>query len=383
MKCIGFIAVLLLVGIFCVSAGSAASDAKDNISVTNLSLEPAVFMKGDTGTIGITLKNTGAATVQIGKSTMNGNGMLVISDETYSNLVNLGGGTSYTYNYGIRADAADGTYYPSIYLSFIPSGTLSRTIPIKVSDVPLSLSVINMPDTFQKGKEAEFALRIGNPRENSVSGVTLVAEGSSMTFSPTSVFVGELAADGSSDVNVTVTPTEEGELTFRVLYQNGLNDHETVCLLPVQFGTDRKNPVMVANAIEVMPEGDGIRISGDVTNAGLENAYSVVVTVAPPAKPMDPYRSYVVGNLEPDDFSGFELTVQTGDADEIDMIIQYRDVDGNAYETRAPVSVLEDQGISNVAPVSGNGLSPLMVAVLILLLIGVFWVISLSWRKKD
>ena len=383
MKCVWYVAVLLLVGLFCVSAGSATSGAKDNISVTNISLEPAVFMKGDTGTVGITLKNTGTATVQIGKSTMNGNGLLVVSGETYGNLVNLGGGTSYTYNYVIRADAADGIYYPSIYLTFIPSGTLSRTIPIKVSDVPLSLSVISMPDTFQQGKEAEFTLRVGNPRENAVNGVTLVPEGSSMTFSPTSVFVGELAADGSADVNVTVTPSKEGELTFRVLYQNGLNDHETVRSLPVQFGTDRKDPVMVANAIEVIPEGNGIRISGDVTNAGLENAYSVVVTVAPPAQPMDPYRSYVVGNLEPDDFSGFELTVQTGDAEEIDMIIQYRDVDGNAYETTVPVSVLEDQGDSNVAPVSGNGLSPLMIGVLILLLIGVFWVISLSWRKKD
>ena len=383
MKYIWFIAVLLLAGFFCVSAGSAASGAKDNISVTNISLEPAVFMKGDTGTVGITVKNTGTATVQIGKSTMNGNGLMVISGETYGNLVNLGGGTSYTYNYVIRADVADGTYYPSIYLTFIPSGTLSRTIPIKVSDVPLSLSVISMPDTFQEGKKAEFTLRIGNPRENSVNGVTLVPEGSSMTFSPTSVFVGELAADGSADVNVTVTPTEEGELTFRVLYQNGLNDHEIVRSLPVQFGTDRKDPVMVANAIEVIPEGDGIRISGDVTNAGLENAYSVVVTVAPPAQPMDPYRSYVVGNLEPDDFSGFELTVQSGEADEIEMVIQYRDVDGNAYESTVPVSVLEDEGETYAVNASNNGLSPLMVGVILLLLVGVGWVISLSWRKKE
>lgn len=383
MKRVWWVAAFLLVGFFCVSVGSATSGAKDNISVTNITLEPAVFMKGDTGTVGITLKNTGTPTVQIGKSTMNGNGLLVISGETYGNLVNLGGSTSYTYNYVIRADGVDGTYYPSIYLTFIPSGTLSRTIPIKVSDVPLSLSVISMPDTFQEGKEAEFTVRVGNPRENAVNGVTLVPEGSSMKFSPTSVFVGELAADGSADVNLTVTPTKEGELTFKVLYQNGLNDHETVRSLPVLFGTDRKDPVMVANAIEVIPEGNGFRISGDVTNAGLENAYSVVVTVAPPAQPMDPYRSYVVGNLEPDDFSGFELTAQIGDAEEIDMLIQYRDVDGNAYETTVPVSVQEDQGVSNAAPVSGNGLSPLMIGVLILLLIGVVWVISFSWRKKD
>jgi len=52
-------------------------------------------------------------------------------------------------------------------------------------------------------------------------------------------------------------------------------------------------------------------------------------------------------------------------------------------ESTVPVSVLEDEGETYAVNASNNGLSPLMVGVILLLLVGVGWVISLSWRKKE
>ena len=48
-------------------------------------------------------------------------------------------------------------------------------------------------------------------------------------------------------------------------------------------------------------------MTGDVYNAGLEVANSVLLTTGG-GQPVNPYRNYVVGSLQPDDFSSFELT---------------------------------------------------------------------------
>ena len=45
-----------------------------------------------------------------------------------------------------------------------------------------------------------------------------------------------------------------------------------------------------------------------MTNNGLTDARSVLVTVDSPATPVNPNPVYAIGNLEPDDFSSFEVT---------------------------------------------------------------------------
>jgi len=78
----------------------------------------------------------------------------------------------------------------------------------------------------------------------------------------------------------------------------------------------------------VITEGGHYKVTGDVTNAGLEDAKSVLVTSGSPAVPVDPFRVYVVGSLEPDDFSGFEVTFTAEDADFVPLLIYYKDDDG-------------------------------------------------------
>ena len=59
--------------------------------------------------------------------------------------------------------------------------------------------------------------------------------------------------------------------------------------------------------MKVKNDGTVYHITGDVNNAGLETANTVMVTSLS-LQPQDPYKTYVVGALKPDDFGGFEVT---------------------------------------------------------------------------
>jgi hypothetical protein len=75
-------------------------------------------------------------------------------------------------------------------------------------------------------------------------------------------------------------------------------------------------------------------------NAGLESTRSVLVTAGAPATPIDPFRVYVVGTLDPDDISTFEVTFQTDTGvTEIPLVVEYRDDDGNLYTATRPISL--------------------------------------------
>jgi len=75
-------------------------------------------------------------------------------------------------------------------------------------------------------------------------------------------------------------------------------------------------------------------------DAGLESARSVVISPGAPAAPADPFRVYVVGTLDPDDISMFEVTFRAdADVTEVPLVVEYRDGDGYLYSAARPVSL--------------------------------------------
>ncbi|WP_243670977.1 hypothetical protein [Methanoculleus chikugoensis] len=148
---------------------------------------------------------------------------------------------------------------------------------------------------------------MANPRSNAASGVQVIPQGGSgFTVTPESAFIGTLKPDASGTVAFNLTPAAETNVTFQVVWRNGINTHTADLVLPVAFGEDKKRADPVITNVEVVMEGDLCRATGDVMNAGLEPARSVVISPpgAPPATPTDPpFRVYVVGTLDPDDIS--------------------------------------------------------------------------------
>jgi hypothetical protein len=124
--------------------------------------------------------------------------------------------------------------------------------------------------------------------------------------------------------------------------------------LPIPFGVDKKQANPVISNVQVKSESGIYHITGDVNNAGLETANTVMVTVLSPAVPQDPYKTYVVGALKPDDFGSFEVTFSANSTSSIPIQLSYKDTDGNLYTSLQDVKISaatmnsQDSGVSNI-----------------------------------
>ncbi|MGE4374708.1 COG1361 S-layer family protein [Methanoculleus receptaculi] len=359
---------------------SPVAAATADIAVVSSSLDPPVMMSGDTGTLTIVVQNNGADPVAIQSARLYGKGVVPTTDP-YLAVGEIGGGNTRSFTFTVRADAGEGTFYPTFVLDFRDGGSLRNPVLIQVEDTPLSISMVKKPDAFSEGRTAGITLMVGNPRPNAVSGVQVVPEGTGFSVTPTSGFVGGLEPDASGTVTFNLTPETETDVTFRVVWRNGINTHTTDLVLPVTFGEDKKRANPVITNVEVTPISGGYRIVGDVMNAGLESARSVMIAPASPAIPIDPFRVYVVGTLDPDDISSFEVTLRVDAAvEDVPLVVEYRDDDGNLYTSTRTVGL----GGGTVAPVKEqeSGGFPVLGAVVVLLIaLGVAGAIYHSWKR--
>ncbi|WFN36730.1 hypothetical protein L1994_11440 [Methanomicrobium antiquum] len=333
------------------SSSTTSGTAYSYISVTSVEQDPEVLMYGDTGTITVTIKNTGSESVSIKRAELYTKDLNVLNDDAYDTVGYIGAGNEMQFTFTVKATSPDGIYYPRFYLDFTGSNSLSYSIPVKIGSTGLSISLTDAPEYYQEGKSDKITLTIGNPRENGVSGVSVCVKGDGITSTQSSHFIGSLDADSSSVVSFDVTPNTETDMIFEVTYYNGMNTHTSELSVPVVFGEDKKSANPVLNNVEITSSGSYQTISGDITNAGLEDAKSVVVTVKSPATAVDPYKSYVIGALEADDFSSFDVTF-TSISGEIPILISYKDVDGNTYEKTVTVS--SDSQSSKISGSSGS-----------------------------
>ncbi len=349
-----FLIFFLFTACTCTAIASAASSVDDTassqVAVTGITLDPEILMQGDTGMITVEVQNFGSSSVPLYRATLiTDNNLRLQNQGTYDSLGSLGTGTTMKFTFTVNASSWDGIYYPRFQLDYSDpsSDGLRYSIPVRVESAGIEVSVLDAPDSFSDGKKGSITLLIGNPRENTVHGITVTPQGDGITSTQRSIFVGDLKPGESRNVTFDITPSKETELGFTVNYKNGINTHSATVSLPVTFGEDKMGADMVISGIEVVPSGTGYSMSGDVSNVGLSDAKSVIVMVDSPAVPIDPDRVSVIGSLEPDDFSSFDLTFKAQGVSSIPVIVQYKDVDGNLYEEKTQVTL-------NSVSASGN-----------------------------
>ena len=353
------------------------SAAAAQVAVTNISIDPAIFFEDDTGIVNIEITNNGAESVAIRRATIYGGDVTVLS-QSYDTTTVIGAGNRMTFSFTIKADVPPGIYYPSFSLDFRDAGYLRYPIPIRVDNQPLTIAVLSKPDVFNEGRKDQVDILVGNPRDNPVSGAVVNFLGSRMDPVPSSYFIGNLDPDRSRQVSVNITPLEPGNLQILVQYKNGINDHADSLTLPVRFGESKTeaNPVLTNLVVEY---GNGhYTMTGDVYNAGLEVANSVVLATRSPTTPVDPYRNYVVGSLQPDDFSSFELTFTTSNVSEVPVAIEYRDIDGNPFEKVSMVSIPPNSTKNQ----EGSGIALPVIVVIVISAAVIGGAIWYSWKKR-
>jgi hypothetical protein len=239
------------------------------------------------------------------------------------------------FTFTVKAPTKEGIFYPRFYLDFSGSSSLSYNIPVKVDDTGLTLSVIDSPDSWLEDVSEFVKIRVGNPGDSTADGVTVYASGDGIESAQTSFFVGALASNEYVDLIFEVTPSKETTLEFNAEWKNGMNSQDSTVSIPIVFGEDTTGAEMIINNVEV----SGGTVTGDVSNAGLEDAYSVIVTAGSPAEPAEPYKQYVLGSLEPDDFSSFEVTYSLQGSDSsFPLVITWKDESGNTYSSEYTVS---------------------------------------------
>ena len=357
--------------------------AAGKVYISNTEYDPGAFFTGDTGTVTIYVTNGNSnQSIVVNHATI-GDKNIRLTSNPYDTSANIGPLQTQTFIFSVATDALEGTYYPTFSLSFRDADSLYYRAMIKVDNTPLDLTVIDKPDAFTQGKKKTITLQVANPRKNNVRNVVLEVAGDGITALSARTFIGDLDAGAKVPVNFTITPEKATTVLLTLTYNNGDNLHKTTMELPVAFGVDKKQADPVISNVQVTSEGGVYHVTGDVNNAGLETANTVMVTALAPAVPQDPYKTYVVGALKPDDFGSFEVTFTAGPGNtSIPIELSYKDTDGNIYRSVQDVKI-SASGIS-VSPADGSSsnMLPVAAAIIIILIFVGGWVYYLRRNKK-
>ncbi|MDO9324032.1 MAG: hypothetical protein Q7T80_03645 [Methanoregula sp.] len=354
--------------------------AADKVYVSGVTYDPAVFFPGDKGTLTVDVTNGNTETgVNVNHATLSSDTIKTTS-RPYDSSSSLGPVQKQSFVFSVTADGLDGTYYPTFSLSFRDSDSLFYRAMVKIDDTPLVLSILDKPDTYSQGKKKTIYAQVANPRENTVKNVILDVSGTGVTTTPSRVFVGKVASGATVPVNFTVTTDEPTTLHLVLNYDNGDNPHTVNMDLPVIFGVDKKQADPVISNVLVKSDTGIYHITGDVNNAGLETANTVTVTALSPAVPQDPYKTYVVGALKPDDFGSFEVTFSAKNAESVPLQLSYKDADGNVYNSVQDVKISASN--TTTQKDSNPPLIPIIAAIVILAVFIGGWILYLKKYKK-
>ncbi|ACL16588.1 COG1361 family protein [Methanosphaerula palustris] len=357
-----------------------ASQTSDTgqLQVTGTKLDPEVLMYGDTGTLTVDVVNTASHSITVKRGALTGNGAITVNDKNYAAVGDIGPGAKMSFTFTIKAGAPDGIYYPEFSLQFPEGTSLRYLVPVKIDNTGLVLAIQSQPDAYSAGQKDSITLSVGNPRQNSVNGVTVNAAGPSITMLPATSFIGTLGSNSASTTTLNITPAAPSNLTVQVLFTNGLNRHTQTLVIPVEFSESKTRADMVISNIVIKQSNSTIDLTGDITNAGLTPAKAVVVTPGKDVTGIDPYKQYVVGSLQPDDFSSFELTFNAKGATSVPVIVTYLDADGNQFSKTIPLSLGDTADTSTTADTS---FPILWVVILLLAILVVGYVINKSWKR--
>jgi hypothetical protein len=337
-RIIGIILLFLIISLLLAQNASgqvASSDELYEAHVTSVTIDPETFFPYDTGTVTVQMSNSGNQTVSLSHPDILGNNVKLLNSEAYNTVVRLGPGNTMTYSFLISMNPPEGTYFPLFTVSVIGGKSISYPFKIEVDSKNLSASIVNKPDNFSIGKPDTVNLSIVNRRDGTLKNILITPAGNGINVIPMQAFISTLSAGSSEEIPFQVTPNpgSDKELHFHITYQNGNNERVMDVILPINIGEDKTAVVPVINNVAVVNQGSYYHLTGNVNNAGVTDAMSLVVTVEAPARAVEPYSEYAVGTLTSGDYSSFELTFTASNLSSVPLQVQWKDADGNTFST--------------------------------------------------
>jgi hypothetical protein len=374
---------------------TASSELISSIAVTSFSMYPETLAPFEHGTITVAIQNVGLSAVQIESIGVDGKGIHVTNDiKNQRNIIGVDDTREFTFSF--TASGGEGIYYPSLLIRTKNSGYTRYPFSIKIEKKEAQLSFVDRSSPFNPGVETSITLQVANPRSNDIRAVwihPLYEHEAFESITPSAVYIGDLAAGTASDAAFALTPVQDTTVQFVAEYMNGDNPHEIIYELPIVLGQDKKIASPVLSNVMVTSEGSFYRVSGSISNAGLEDANGLVLTAKSPATPVYPDKEYVVGVLKPNDFSRtFTLTFEIdSDVQSVPVLITYKDNSGNVHEVEyiadipLPFFIADEGGImQQQAQKKTFPLHlPIMIGCIIIILAGVYGIYRLVKWKSD
>ncbi|MDD4137601.1 MAG: hypothetical protein PHT99_06890 [Methanoregula sp.] len=355
--------------------------AASKVYISDVTYDPGAFFTGDTGTVTVSVSNGNNNQSSVVNHVTFGDHDIRLTSTPYDSTTNIGPLQTQQFIFSVAADSLEGTYYPTFSMSFRDADSLYQRAMVQIDNTPLELTIIDKPDAFTQGKKRTIYMQVANPRDNAVENVILEVAGDGITATPSRTFIGDVASGAKIPVNFSVTPDKETRIVLTLLYDNGNNPHTVSMNIPVTFGIDKKLATPVMSNVVATNDGTVYHVTGDVNNAGLETANTVTVTVLSPATPQDPYKTYVVGALKPDDFGSFEVTFTTSaTSTSVPVQLSYKDIDGNIYNSVQDVKI-QASGLT-AQKSSGLPLVPIIAGLVIVVIFVGGWFVYLRKNKK-
>ncbi|MDY6931301.1 MAG: hypothetical protein SVJ22_05240 [Halobacteriota archaeon] len=376
---------------------NAETQSTDNVPqpaiiVTGYEVYPEVLMKGDRGTIGITIKNTAKNPIQVSamdptvymmsadiKSVELISRDLKILNDNYYNVGELGAGESLLFTFEIEADVPDGIYFPRIYVDLASTEDISYQVPVRVDSTPITLALLDIPKSIPQNERSEVKIGVSNTRPNSVGGVSVIPKGDNILITPSKYFIGEIEVNEMDSASFNITPhsDEIKNIHFDVIYRNGDNWDSETLIVPINIGEGKEAEILLTGVSVDRSVGlNSYVITGELDNIGTDVAGSILIKTeyTSGVEPIQPYKSYFVGTLEVDDFGSFELHMRlSGDVTEVPVIIQYRDSDGDLKTLREEIPIEFNEVVE-------EELSEWWIVFIICIIAIVAVIIGYSWK---
>ena len=373
-RLIGLILIILLIPVVLASTDSSSSstssstadssststtsarDAASLVYVSSVTLDPEEYFPYETGTVTVTVKNSGTTTVGLTHPDISGDHIHTTNNDAYNAVSYIGPGTTMTYTFDILADTMDGTYFPQFTVSTKDSISIRYPLTIQVDSRELNAS-ITKPDSFVRSASEMVNLTLINPRDGAISNIMVTTSGAGLDITPTQKYIGSMPGESSVAIPFTVIADHESNLTFHITYENGDVDHSTEVMLPIKFENDKTAAVPVVNNIALVSKGTYYDLTGDITNTGITDAKGLVVTVGSPAKGTGTYPEFAIGSLASDDSGSFDLTFTAQDLSSVPLIMTWKNKNGDDYSTTKILDLSSGTGslASPSAPAQSSG----------------------------
>ncbi|MBN1455055.1 MAG: hypothetical protein JW945_02220 [Methanomicrobia archaeon] len=427
-KGVGVFVITLLVvcALSLLAPVSGAADAsvaeRPAVMVTAYSVEPAVLMPGDTGTVTLTLKNPfidfsasemetnvapGGATesttttttsrgmsaeietIRLSAKTQDTRWLAESTDRTqYLNIGTLGPGESMSVSLPVTvlSYAPDGIYFPEVYIEVDNGDNVRFPIKVEIDRSELKLLEEDIPSMISLGESRTVKIMVANNRPNMVNGVNVLVRSSTadLDFTPQGVYVGNLNAYEQRTVSFMLTPHSAGmqDLTFEATYKNGNNVHRSTMASSVTAQISADVKLILVAAPDFVYQGDIARIEFDVANGKAKDikAVSVMPTTTSGLKLLP--SEYFIGDMEVGDVFTASFDLHTSDLDlgefTIPFELRYKDVETDKVysgEGYAVTLELRETPTSTVP-------TTLLAGAAVLVLIGIGLVLWMRARRR-